>query len=185
MADQLKALLNELSDDIGEARGRCSGDYLGPLVRKIIDLVDRSEQVGVPTVQAGDEPVLYQRRMRPKWRKEGMGWTGWEDCSKETVEDLKRLPETAEDWQYETRALCIAAPSQPVAGKDPQHLAMVLKNEKAVFAQFKADTLALHKKSYDALRNWEIKEQRYAAQESLLDAISALGTTANAGKEKS
>lgn len=40
-ADELKALLNELSNDIGEARGRCSGDYLGPSVRKIIELVEQ------------------------------------------------------------------------------------------------------------------------------------------------
>lgn len=49
------------------------------------------------------KPVLYQRRMRPDWDSRN-SWMQWENCSKGTFEDCKRVPVNG-DWSYESRAL--------------------------------------------------------------------------------
>jgi len=54
------------------------------------------------------EPVAYQSRMRPSWSEKD-GWTSWEECSKGTFEDYKRVPING-DWHYEARALYEHAP---------------------------------------------------------------------------
>lgn len=59
--------------------------------------------------QSQGEPVLYQRRMRPTWERDGKGWTMWEECTKEAHDDCLRVP-VLHDWQHEARALYAAPP---------------------------------------------------------------------------
>lgn len=67
------------------------------------------------TQQQEAEPVVYQGRMRPGWDERGI-WAQWENCSKGTFEDYKRVPINC-DWHFESRAL-YEHPPKPAALPD-------------------------------------------------------------------
>lgn len=53
------------------------------------------------------EPVAWQRRMRPAWGNGKAPWGPWEECSEGQAKDCWRTP-LLHDWAYEARALCTA-----------------------------------------------------------------------------
>lgn len=63
------------------------------------------------------EPVAWQRRMRPTWGNREALWGPWEDCTEGQFKDCQRVP-NLHDWEYQSRAL-YAAP-QPAVVQVPQ-----------------------------------------------------------------
>lgn len=65
---------------------------------------------GVASVTAGQEPVAWQRRMRPTWGSDtAYPWSPWEQCTKGQADDHWKTP-LLHEWAYEARALYTAAP---------------------------------------------------------------------------
>lgn len=64
---------------------------------------------------APDDAVeLYQYRTKPDW-DERYPWSNWEDCTKESFDDYKRVPRL-HNWRYEVRALAVVTSKQPADG---------------------------------------------------------------------
>lgn len=77
-------------------------------------MLDLSKALEAEQAQAV-EPAIYQSRMRPTWLDEGIGWTPWECCSKDSFENYTKTP-NIHDWQYDARAL-FTHPAPPPAGE--------------------------------------------------------------------
>lgn len=77
-----------------KARGICP-----LLIKEIEELLAQPE--------TDQEVVVWQYRTKPNWIDK---WYDWENCSKESYEDYKRVPEL-HDWLYETREIYIKPPT--------------------------------------------------------------------------
>lgn len=66
------------------------------------------------------EPVAWQRRIRPTWGNGKAPWGPWEECSEGQVKNCWKTP-LLNEWAYEARALYAAAPpaQQPQAEAVP------------------------------------------------------------------
>lgn len=104
-------LINNAESESRPPRNK-RGAYIEPEVHLAWEAVQEfAARRAVPAQASAPEVVKYEMRMRPTWRGEGEGWTSWEECSEGAHRDYLRLT-LYNDWQYETRALCVAAHQQ-------------------------------------------------------------------------
>lgn len=124
MSDRSAAVCNVDKDDNWKVYGQDFIDELREAIEAGIKAAPAAHLAGTSrATKAQAEPVEYQGRMRPMWRRDGEGWTEWATISRGTYDDYIRVPVNG-DWQFEARAL-YSAPVAKEAPAVPEGFALV------------------------------------------------------------